>query len=892
MDDFNVSDRSKERMGALAGAECLECTGREWEQIGLPFFLMVQQDDKPTPAWARYRTDKPIFKLAAHPNMDCPWNLGLHIGRRGQFTSRFVGVMQMEGAWDEGRPHPSLPPVLRITPRWGGDPLEMLRIVLDKTPAAELEPLEIGAYTLDQLRPDQWKADPSRVLFGCVRKPGEVLPREGEPAPKAARDFLKRAKIQGENYFINMDLLFELYCRALLREALERRTGGVCQLEEKQQKELLVAEQAENTPFMTSYEPDMTILDKRKVPIAVLDAKNSPLRDSEKVRQYTHQVGFYMMAMGCRIGSLMCWTDDDEPRSGVIETYVNGRSGDCTAPRLTYIKLDGRQPYEAHLRSMEEYVETITMVDVQQDPDYELTMRALMQGDEGPMNWVFLLSGERFGGSLEIPVFSGKDNNQISEFEKDYWRIINCPSFRRLQDKTQVFPLDKSDFVRTRLTHSLEVSSIGRQLVEMIYNRLQSSDNPRWRPYPMTARQAEDAAEIVACAGLLHDIGNPPFGHFGEDVVKSWFADHLDELYYDEVDGNGATVRVKVALDGQAPDAPEGSERRALVEDLKCFEGNAQAFRLLTKLHRVDSERGLNLTAAVLNTIVKYPTDSLHVRPKDANVCLHKLGFYQADREDFERVANSTHTLFPDAEGAPEAFHRHPLTFILEAADDIAYATADLEDSFKKGLFTIDEFKRFFEDQVERRKGQDKHMYRNELLNKLNQLSRRYAQTPQRAFRCWINWVRYALITCAAFGFTFHYEQIMQGRYGGELLEDTNHEQTMEILKGAMKKYAYPDRGIVKLELAAKTIIDGLMSRFVPAAIDWDVDSVSRMPDRKAEEKLMGLIPEELKAAYRASKQEGDKAYNLYLRLLMVADFVSDMTDSYAKMLYQELSGF
>ncbi len=480
------------------------------------------------------------------------------------------------------------------------------------------------------------------------------------------------------------------------------------------------------------------------------------------------------------------------------------------------------------------------------------------------MNWTQLLSDFRLGGNIEVPYNRQMDG--MSEFETDYWRIVDCPAFRRLQDKTQVFPLDKSDFIRTRLTHSLEVSALGKQLVAMIRKRYPRISPALKEEYPFTAENAQAAADVVSCAGLLHDIGNPPFGHFGEVVLHAWFENHLDELFYVDKD-SGREVRLT------------GDE---IIADLKHFEGNAQAFRLLTKLHNVDSECGLNLTAAVLNTIVKYPTDSTHIDPDAEDVCLHKLGFYYADQDLYHQIAGQTGTYFDGA------YHRHPLTFVLEAADDIAYATADLEDSYKKGLFTLDEFTAFFREEITPAGPQDKPAI---LIDQLGAYREEPGVTELQAFQRWVNYARHWLLFCASYGFTLHYQDIMEGTCHVDLLAGTFHEKTMAAFKKAMVRFTFSTAEILKLELSAETIIEGLMERLVPAAVNWEVSSASRSTKRKSDQKIMSLVSENHKAAYSKHRRENDDAFNLYLRLLLTADYISGMTDTYAKTLYQDLSG-
>ena len=270
------------------------------------------------------------------------------------------------------------------------------------------------------------------------------------------------------------------------------------------------------------------------------------------------------------------------------------------------------------------------------------------------MEWDTLLSAKRMRGGVWNRRNGSTDLR--SEFEKDYHRIIGSASFRRLQDKTQVFPLDKSDFIRTRLTHSLEVSSLGKSLGQNIgENILTTNKDPGF-----TAPMKEDICNILQCAGLIHDIGNPPFGHFGENAIREWFIRNLPDL----------------TCFGRSVEEMLTPQMR---EDFYHFEGNAQALRLVTKLHYLVDEHGMNLTYALLNTIVKYPVPSTGIDPATGNIKDKKMGYYYADQAVFEEISKET--------GAGTS--RHPLTYILEAADDLAYKTADIEDAYVKGFITF-----------------------------------------------------------------------------------------------------------------------------------------------------------------------------------------------------------
>lgn len=485
------------------------------------------------------------------------------------------------------------------------------------------------------------------------------------------------------------------------------------------------------------------------------------------------------------------------------------------------------------------------------------------------MEWEKLLTDTRLGNKINPPYDPVK--YYMSEFEKDHWRIINSASFRRLQDKTQVFPLDKSDFVRTRLTHSIETSSLAKQLTAMITKNIAIYQKDT--PYEISSDQAALARDIAMCGGLLHDIGNPPFGHFGEVIIRDWFKNNLEKYTYrDQPLASILTTQMK--------------------NDLYIFEGNAQALRLLIKLHHVDSEFGLNLTTSVLNTLVKYPANSLGVDEEDPDVKNHKLGYYLSESAVFSKITEDTGTKIKNV------YCRHPLTFILEAADDIAYATADLEDAYKKGFFSIDGFIEFFKNEL--------HSYENQLtkeqieksnllIEEFNELKDQFKNEHSKKiliFQNWISHVRDWLLYCAAYGFTHSYSEIMEGTFKKDIFEESFHGGTIRILKSAMYEFVFSTPSIIKMELAAQSILNSLLDKFIPAVIYYEeaCENNQRYKQTKAKRNLTDLISENYKENYLKSKTD-DPVYNLYLRLLLVTDFICGMTDSYAKNLYQELSG-
>ncbi|MGB4092926.1 MAG: deoxyguanosinetriphosphate triphosphohydrolase [Ruminococcus flavefaciens] len=471
------------------------------------------------------------------------------------------------------------------------------------------------------------------------------------------------------------------------------------------------------------------------------------------------------------------------------------------------------------------------------------------------MNWDKLLCEKRKRGFTTSSVSSDIRN----EFQRDYHRIIGSASFRRLQDKTQVFPLKRGDFVRTRLTHSLEVSSFAKSLGQMIFSYIRENGID-----DIDEAKTGKICSILECAGLIHDIGNPPFGHFGEDFIRDWFRKNLPLMEFR----------------GQKLDKVLSKQ---MLGDLYNFEGNAQALRLLSKLHFLVDENGMNLTYPLLNTIIKYPVSSLGIDKKSGNIKDKKMGYYYADKDIFDDITTSTGT----------GGCRHPLAFILEAADDIAYKTADTEDAVKKGFISYD-----------RLLGELKENYihncadegeRAEFEKAVGKLEDYYSKAVdngisspgQNAVQRWVIYLQGVLLRCAAYGFTKNYTDIMDGTFRKELLAVSYGNALAFALSDMAVRYVFRSKEIFKLEIAAGRIYDFLLSNLVRAAVVYDTD----IPASAVDQKIMALVSENYIRAYKTFSADKPEEEKLYLRLLLVTDYICGMTDSYAKKLYQELSG-
>jgi dGTPase len=447
------------------------------------------------------------------------------------------------------------------------------------------------------------------------------------------------------------------------------------------------------------------------------------------------------------------------------------------------------------------------------------------------MQWSKLLCADRLGSRRPAGA-----EPQRSPFQRDWDRIVFSSAFRRLQDKTQVFPLADNDYVRTRLTHSLEVASVARSLGMIVGTAIGERGE-------LPGIHASDFGAIVSAAALAHDLGNPPFGHSGEDAIRVWFENS------------------KVAQDARTP------LKKNEQEDLARFEGNAQGFRLITRLQMPDNP-GLRLTCATLGAFTKYPIEALV--PDKARIhegaSTKKYGFFQSEREFFTDVAARCDLLRRSPLHAWWA--RHPLAFLVEAADDICYRLVDFEDGFRLGFLEYDEVRDRFLTII----GDPELLGRAEAMR----------EKKER-----IEFLRALAIGTAvqqtAEFFLSRETEILAGEFDEPLIDHIPAGQELETIKRRSIETIYSTTRGVEIEAAGFAVLGGLLDDFVAAVSD-----VARRGNKHASprsRKLLRLVPEQSLGPGR----EPDA--NPYQRLLRMIDFVSGMTDSYAVGLFKKIRG-
>ena len=436
------------------------------------------------------------------------------------------------------------------------------------------------------------------------------------------------------------------------------------------------------------------------------------------------------------------------------------------------------------------------------------------------MQWTKLLSTKRFG----MENYYNQRSHDRTEYQRDYDRLIFSSPFRRLQNKTQVFPLPGSIFVHNRLTHSLEVASVGRSMGNYIGKALR-------KKYPDSEAHFEEVGDIVAAACLAHDLGNPPFGHSGEQAIGTFFSE-----------GKGQELKEKVEKDG-------GRWR-----DFTHFEGNANAIRLLT--HQFVGRRpgGFVMTYSTLASIVKYPYSSQLSGNKQ------KFGFFASEEESYLKIAKDLG--IRQLKGDPVQFARYPLVYLVEAADDICYQIMDIEDAHKLNIQstekTIDLFLQFFEgDRLERvKKNLNFVDDKNEKIGYLR--SSIIGQLVQECTNAFLQ----------------NEEDILKGTFEGSLI--SNISATPLQAYKACSQFAvskiYRSKEVLDIELAGYHIIGSLLERFVDAI---------QTPSHAYSTILLNRVPE----------QYNMYAHSITERVQAVIDFISGMTDVYALDLYRKITG-
>lgn len=439
------------------------------------------------------------------------------------------------------------------------------------------------------------------------------------------------------------------------------------------------------------------------------------------------------------------------------------------------------------------------------------------------MEWKQLISNKRFGQEHK----HAERHDDRSEFKRDYDRLIFSSAFRRLQNKTQVFPLPGSIFVHNRLTHSLEVASVGMSIGNDISRHVIQK-----RP-ELKDTLVEEIGTIVSAACLAHDLGNPPFGHSGEKAIQTFFSE-----------GPGQKIKSMVSSE--------------FWDDITHFEGNANAFRILTHRFKGRRQGGFVMTYSMLASIVKYPFAS----------CLAgdhgKFGFFASDADSYRKIADELGIFCKSAPGEPLKYARHPLVYMVEAADDICYEIMDIEDSHKLKILSFAETEHlllsFFDEEIQQKIRQ--RIIDEELTDENEKVVYMRASVIGKLEN-----------ECVA-AFLAHEEEILAGTFEGSLIDHISERQKKAYKECEKISYSkiYQSKPVLDIELSGYQIMATLMEVFVEAAVN---------PSRFYSKQLLR----------RVSSQYDIENENLEERIMAVIDYISGMTDIYALDIYQKING-
>lgn len=432
------------------------------------------------------------------------------------------------------------------------------------------------------------------------------------------------------------------------------------------------------------------------------------------------------------------------------------------------------------------------------------------------MTWKQLLSPVRLG----METYHDHFRDYRNEFQRDYDRLIFSAPFRRLQNKTQVFPLPGSVFVHNRLTHSLEVSSVGRSLSENVARKHDSCDS----------KYMNEIGTIVSAACLAHDLGNPPFGHSGEEAIATFFSE-----------GKGQFLKNEMS--------------EVQWSDIIHFDGNANAFRLLT--HQFNGRRsgGFGLTYTTLASIVKYPYSSIYADPRK-----QKFGFFESERNDFEKIADKLGiSRQPDD---LNRYARHPLVYLVEAADDICYQLMDIEDAHKLHILSTEQTKELFMNFFDEAK-------KSRRANTLKMVS----DTNEQIAYLRSSVIGQLIDECSE-AFLQNEASILNGTFSGSLIKNISSEsiQAYAVCSNIAFSRIYKSQEVLDIELAGHRIITTLLEIFTDAVLH---------PDKLYSQQLLNRMPEQ----YETNQN------TVYGKILSVLDYISGMTDVYALDLFRKVTG-
>ena len=439
------------------------------------------------------------------------------------------------------------------------------------------------------------------------------------------------------------------------------------------------------------------------------------------------------------------------------------------------------------------------------------------------MEWKQLISNKRFGQEHK----HAERHDDRSEFKRDYDRLIFSSAFRRLQNKTQVFPLPGSIFVHNRLTHSLEVASVGMSIGNDISRRVIQK-----RP-ELKDTLVEEIGTIVSAACLAHDLGNPPFGHSGEKAIQTFFSE-----------GPGQKIKSMVSSE--------------FWDDITHFEGNANAFRILTHRFKGRRQGGFVMTYSMLASIVKYPFASSLAGNHG------KFGFFASEAESYRKIADELGIFCKSAPGEPLKYARHPLVYMVEAADDICYEIMDIEDSHKLKILSYAETEHlllsFFDEDIQQKIRQ--RIIDEELTDENEKVVYMRASVIGKLEN-----------ECVA-AFLAHEEEILAGTFEGSLIDHISERQKKAYQECEKISYSkiYQSKPVLDIELSGYQIMATLMKVFVEAAVN---------PSRFYSKQLLR----------RVSSQYDIENENLEERIMAVLDYISGMTDIYALDIYQKING-